>query len=133
MLDSGRQTDRERAYVALTCARDRMDAGAIERLADAVAQSNAQQSSIATPATGRDGRDGADPGCDLSHLDASPVSTTGGLWPGLEADRPTGTDTRVYGHESEAARLCVRTSRRTTPNALLRSNAEFLLLLLNFI
>jgi ATP-dependent exoDNAse (exonuclease V) alpha subunit len=61
VLMGGWQTDRERAYVALTRARDRtdiyvaredlgeqgMDAGAIERLADSIAKSNAQQPSIA--------------------------------------------------------------------------------------
>jgi conjugative relaxase-like TrwC/TraI family protein len=62
VLMGGWQTDRERAYVALTRARDRtdiyvaredlgelgIDAGAIERLADSIASSNAQRPSIAT-------------------------------------------------------------------------------------
>jgi conjugative relaxase-like TrwC/TraI family protein len=62
VLTGGWQTDRERAYVALTRARERtdiyvsredlgeqgMDSGAIERLADSIAQSHAQQPSIAT-------------------------------------------------------------------------------------
>ncbi len=64
VLTGGWQTDRERAYVALTRARDRtdlyvsredlgeqgMDAGAIEHLAQAMAESHAQQASITTPA-----------------------------------------------------------------------------------
>ena len=60
VLTGGWQTDRERAYVALTRARERtdiyvsredlgeqgMDAGAIERLAEAMAESHAQEPSI---------------------------------------------------------------------------------------
>jgi conjugative relaxase-like TrwC/TraI family protein len=63
VLSGGWQTDRERAYVALTRAQERtdlyvsredlgeqgMDAGAIERLGDAMAESHAQAASIATP------------------------------------------------------------------------------------
>jgi conjugative relaxase-like TrwC/TraI family protein len=63
VLMGGWQTDRERAYVALTRARDRtdiyasrddlgeqdLDAGAIERLAESIETSNAQEPSIATP------------------------------------------------------------------------------------
>ena len=62
VLTGGWQTDRERAYVALTRAQERtdiyvshedlgeqgMDAGAIERLGDAMATSHAQEPSIAT-------------------------------------------------------------------------------------
>lgn len=62
VLMGGWQTDRERAYVALSRARDRtdiyvsredlgeqgMDAGAIERLGESLAESHAQQASIAT-------------------------------------------------------------------------------------
>jgi ATP-dependent exoDNAse (exonuclease V) alpha subunit len=61
VLTGGWQTDRERAYVALTRAQERtdiyvsredlgeqgMDAGAIERLGEALAQSHAKQASIA--------------------------------------------------------------------------------------
>jgi conjugative relaxase-like TrwC/TraI family protein len=61
VLTGGWQTDRERAYVALTRARDRtdiyvsredlgeqgMDAGAIERLGEAMSESHAQEPSIA--------------------------------------------------------------------------------------
>ena len=64
VLTGGWQTDRERSYVALTRAQERtdiyvsredlgeegMDAGAIERLADAMAESHAQEPSIATEA-----------------------------------------------------------------------------------
>jgi conjugative relaxase-like TrwC/TraI family protein len=67
VLTGGWQTDREHAYVALTRARQRtdihasredlgeqgMDPGAIERLAESMAESHAQQASIATPTTGR--------------------------------------------------------------------------------
>jgi conjugative relaxase-like TrwC/TraI family protein len=63
VLTGGWQTDRERAYVALTRAQERtdiyvsredlgeqgMDAGAIERLGEAMAESRAQEASIATP------------------------------------------------------------------------------------
>jgi conjugative relaxase-like TrwC/TraI family protein len=62
VLTGGWQTDRERAYVALTRAQERtdiyvsredlgeqgMDAGAIERLGEAMAESRAQEASIAT-------------------------------------------------------------------------------------
>src|SRR5262249_4449137 len=71
VLMGGWQTDRERAYVALTRARDRtdvyvaredlgeegMDAGAIERLAEAVQVSNAQQASIAIDEREREERE----------------------------------------------------------------------------
>ncbi len=60
VLTGGWQTDRERAYVALTRARERtdiyvsredlgeqgMDAGAIERLGEAMAESHAQEASV---------------------------------------------------------------------------------------
>jgi ATP-dependent exoDNAse (exonuclease V) alpha subunit len=63
VLTGGWQTDRERSYVALSRARERtdlyvsredlgeegMDAGAIERLGDAMEQSHAEQASIGTP------------------------------------------------------------------------------------
>jgi conjugative relaxase-like TrwC/TraI family protein len=63
VLTGGWQTDRERAYVALTRAQERtdiyvsrenlgeqgMDAGAIERLGEAMAESRAQVACIATP------------------------------------------------------------------------------------
>jgi len=64
VLTGGWQTDRERAYVALTRARERtdiyvsredlgeqgMDAGAIERLGEAMTKTHAQEPSIATAA-----------------------------------------------------------------------------------
>jgi conjugative relaxase-like TrwC/TraI family protein len=68
VLTGGWQTDRERAYVALTRARERtdifasredlgeqdMDTGAIERLGEAMAETNAQRASIATPTVERE-------------------------------------------------------------------------------
>jgi ATP-dependent exoDNAse (exonuclease V) alpha subunit len=68
VLTGGWQTDRERAYVALTRAREQtdiyasredlgeqgMDAGAIERLGQEMAESHAQQASIARPELGRE-------------------------------------------------------------------------------
>jgi ATP-dependent exoDNAse (exonuclease V) alpha subunit len=76
VLMGGWQTDREHAYVALTRARDRtdvyvsredlgeqgMDAGAIERLGEAMAESHAQQASITTPAIDREAASRPDPG-----------------------------------------------------------------------
>ncbi len=67
-LIGGWQTDRERAYVAVSRSRERtdiyaaredlgeqgMDAGAIERLGEAIAESHAQQPSIATPSIERE-------------------------------------------------------------------------------
>jgi conjugative relaxase-like TrwC/TraI family protein len=66
----GWQTDRERAYVAVSRSREKteiyaaredlgeqgMDTGAIERLGEAMAESHAQQPSIATPAAERESR-----------------------------------------------------------------------------
>jgi hypothetical protein len=63
VLIGGWQTDRERAYVALSRSKEQtdiytsredlgeqsMNAGAIERLGEAMSESNAQQASIATP------------------------------------------------------------------------------------
>jgi conjugative relaxase-like TrwC/TraI family protein len=68
VLTGGWQTDRERAYVALSRAREQtdiyvsredlgeqgMDAGAIERLGEALSESHAKQASIATPLAERD-------------------------------------------------------------------------------
>ena len=68
VLTGGWQTDRERSYVALTRAQERtdiyvsredlgeqgMDAGAIERLGETMAESHAQQPSIATEAVERE-------------------------------------------------------------------------------
>jgi hypothetical protein len=110
----GWQTDRERAYVALTRARERtdiyvsredlgeqgMDAGAIERLAEAMSESHAQQASITRPA--------------LDHLAAPAVELAapadfstaaqdrGELGPGVGAHSPQGPDPR---RESEAGRI----------------------------
>jgi ATP-dependent exoDNAse (exonuclease V) alpha subunit len=68
VLTGGWQSDRERAYVALSRARERtdiyvsredlgeqgMDTGAIERLGEAISESNAKQASITTPLAERD-------------------------------------------------------------------------------
>jgi ATP-dependent exoDNAse (exonuclease V) alpha subunit len=68
VLTGGWQTDRERAYVAVSRAQERtdiyvshedlgeqgMDTGAIERLAEAMSESHAQQPSITTPLAERD-------------------------------------------------------------------------------
>jgi conjugative relaxase-like TrwC/TraI family protein len=72
VLTGGWQTDRERAYVALSRARERtdiyvsredlgeqgMDTGAIERLGEAISESNAKQASITTPLAERDAERG---------------------------------------------------------------------------
>jgi len=74
-LIGGWQTDRERTYVAVSRSRERtdiyaaredlgeqgMDAGAIERLGDAIAESHAQQPSIATPTVEREWPEPAHP------------------------------------------------------------------------
>jgi conjugative relaxase-like TrwC/TraI family protein len=68
VLTGGWQTDREHAYVAVSRARERtdlyvsredlgeqgLDAGAIERLAEAIAESHAQQASITVPERDRE-------------------------------------------------------------------------------
>jgi conjugative relaxase-like TrwC/TraI family protein len=111
VLTGGWQTDRERAYVALTRASDRtdlyvsredlgeqgMEAGAIERLGEAIAESHAQQASISTSL--------ADHGS--PSIEASPEPSTSRVVPGVEADSSTNLDT---GHEedereSEAAQI----------------------------
>ena len=77
VLTGGWQTDRERSYVALSRAQERtdiyvsredlgeqgMDAGAIERLGEAMSESHAKQASIATPSleSGLGPDAGADP------------------------------------------------------------------------
>jgi conjugative relaxase-like TrwC/TraI family protein len=83
VLTGGWQTDRERAYVALTRAQDRtdiyisredlgeqgMDAGAIERLGEAMAESRAQEPSIATPVAQEREGEAAHVMCAPSHLE----------------------------------------------------------------
>jgi len=68
VLTGGWQTDRERAYVALSRAQERtdiyvshedlgeqdLDTGAIEQLAEAISESHAKQASITTPLADRD-------------------------------------------------------------------------------
>jgi hypothetical protein len=121
VLTGGWRTDRERAYVALTRARDRtdlyvsredlgeqgMDAGAIERLADAIAQSNAQQPSIATPAIDRPSYERASPDPSESTDHAFEQANPSGLWAAVGADPPPGPDTGHQGQqrESEAAQI----------------------------
>jgi ATP-dependent exoDNAse (exonuclease V) alpha subunit len=76
VLTGGWQTDREHTYVALTRAQERtdlyvsredlgeqgMDAGAIERLGEAMAESHAQQASVTAPAIEREAAGRPDPG-----------------------------------------------------------------------
>jgi conjugative relaxase-like TrwC/TraI family protein len=115
VLAGGWQTDRERAYVALTRARERtdiyvsredlgeqgMDTGAIERLADSIAQSHAQQPSIATGLE----RHHADPRqrevsqAHETHIQPEP----GDVGPGLGANR--GPETGPPQRDSEAAQI----------------------------
>ena len=78
VLTGGWQTDRERSYVALSRAQERtdiyvsredlgeqgMDAGAIERLGEAMSESNAKHASIATPAAEITNPVGLDAGAD---------------------------------------------------------------------
>ncbi len=75
VLIGGWQTDRERAYVALSRSQERtdiyvsredlgeqgMDAGAIERLGEAMAESHAQHASITRSVEDRDFGQGAEP------------------------------------------------------------------------
>ncbi|HEY4996434.1 MAG TPA: MobF family relaxase [Solirubrobacteraceae bacterium] len=101
VLTGGWQTDRERSYVALSRAQERtdiyvsredlgeqgLDAGAIERLGEAMSESHAKQASIATPT----------------------AEITSGLGPDAGADPPTGPDIGPTGEprerESEVGRL----------------------------
>jgi ATP-dependent exoDNAse (exonuclease V) alpha subunit len=90
VLTGGWQADRERAYVALSRARERtdiyvsredlgeqgMDAGAIEHLGEAISESHAKQASIATPLAERQ------PTHSIEPAPAMEVEPTGGLGPG---------------------------------------------------
>lgn len=100
VLTGGWQTDRERAYVALTRARDRtdlyvaredlgeqgMDTGAIERLGAAMAESHAQAASIATPVVGRGSESG------LQFATGVEPETTSGLSPVARAAPPSDSE-----------------------------------------
>jgi conjugative relaxase-like TrwC/TraI family protein len=128
VLTGGWQTDRERTYVAVTRARDRTDlyvsredlgeqgmyAGAIERLADAIAQSNAQQPSIATPEIDRADHHLAVPDRGQSADPASEQASTSGLWAAVGADPPPGPDIGHQGQEreSEAAQIMLESRER---------------------
>jgi conjugative relaxase-like TrwC/TraI family protein len=115
VLTGGWQTDRERGYVALTRARDRtdiyvsredlgeqgMDAGAIERFADAIARSNAQQPSITT-ALARDNADQRQREADHARGTQSELEQ-GEPGPGLWANE--GPETGPQERESEAAQI----------------------------
>jgi hypothetical protein len=115
VLTGGWQTDRERAYVALTRARDRTDiyvsgedlgeqgtdAGAIERFADAIARSHAQQPSIAH-ARDQDNSDQRERQADLAPLN-QPEHEQRALGPGLGADE--GLEAGPRERESEAAQI----------------------------
>jgi hypothetical protein len=122
VLTGGWQTDRERAYVALTRARDRtdiyvsredlgeqgMDAGAIERFADAIAQSRAQQPSIAMDPD-RDRADQREREADLARVSDNPPEL-GGLGPGLGANR--GPEAGPPERESEVGQIMREHSER---------------------
>ena len=98
VLTGGWQADRERAYVALTRARERtdiyvsredlgeqgMDAGAVERLGEAIATSTAEPASITTP----------------EHRDPPQMSAE----PPLKHDRSVEQSDAVRDRESQAAR-----------------------------
>jgi conjugative relaxase-like TrwC/TraI family protein len=115
VLTGGWQTDRERAYVALTRARDRtdiyvsredlgeqgMDADAIERFADAIARSRAQQPSIAT-GLDRDRADQREREAGLARVSENPLER-GGLGPGLGATE--GPETGPPERESEVGQI----------------------------
>jgi conjugative relaxase-like TrwC/TraI family protein len=119
VLTGGWQTDRERAYVALSRARERtdiyashedlgnegMNTAAIETLAQAMSESNAKQPSITTPLAEREKGQGIEPTTDGlgPAADAVPapgvgtgppeeahIPDTGGLGPGADAFPPPG-------------------------------------------
>jgi conjugative relaxase-like TrwC/TraI family protein len=95
----GWQTDRERAYVAVSRSREKteiyaaredlgeqgMDTGAIERLGEAITESHAQQASIATPAVEPEPRH--------PQSEATPLV------------EPVHEHEQVHEHESEVARI----------------------------
>ena len=101
-LIGGWQTDRERAYVALTRAREQtniytaredlgkqgMNVEAIDRLAERIAESNAQQASITTPVADRGLDQSQEPKLETSH-DLKPGQ---GIEPGVGAFSPHGPD-----------------------------------------
>ncbi len=95
VLIGGWQTDRERAYVAVSRAQERteiytsyedlgeqgMSTGAIDRLAQAVSESNAQQPSITTPPA------------EHAQNQGQVIESPGGLGSGVGALPPPGADT----------------------------------------
>ncbi|MCW3020521.1 MAG: TrwC relaxase [Solirubrobacterales bacterium] len=101
VLTGGWQADRERAYVALSRARERtdiyvsredlgeqgVDAGAIERLGEAISASHAKQASITTPLAEPNPTHGVE-----LHAGIEPEEPSG-LGPGVGADPPPGADT----------------------------------------
>jgi len=121
VLIGGWQTDRERAYVALSRSKEQtdiytsredlgeqgMNAGAIERLGEAMSESNAQQASIATPErqsqppTATPSRDDRHHAAEHTERDRDPVAPSAwaepvaeyeyepkGEWGGVCADSP---------------------------------------------
>ncbi|HWY91093.1 MAG TPA: hypothetical protein VNY31_10520, partial [Solirubrobacteraceae bacterium] len=115
VLTGGWQTDRERAYVALTRARERtdiyvsrddlgeqgMDTGAIERLADSIAQSHAQRPSIVTGLE-RDSADQREREASQAHETHNGLEP-GGRGPGVGANE--GPESGPAERESEAAQI----------------------------
>ena len=120
VLTGGWQTDRERAYVALSRARERtdiyvsredlgeqgIDSDAIERLGHAISESHAKQASIATPTVEHDPTHSINPGV------AFELEPPGGLAPGAGAFPPPGpgagppgeldiTSTHASEHDSQ--------------------------------
>ena len=102
VLTGGWQTDREHIYVEASRARERtdiyvsredlgeegMDTGAIERLAEAFAESHAKQASITIPLADRD------PGPDIEPAGGLELEPPGGLGPDAGALPPPGAGAR---------------------------------------
>ncbi len=113
VLTGGWQADRERAYVALSRARERtdiyvsredlgeqgMDTGAIQRLGEAIAESRAKRASITTPLAERR------PARDIELASAIELEPTGGLGPGAGAVPPPGAGTGPTSEVGSKLRL----------------------------
>jgi conjugative relaxase-like TrwC/TraI family protein len=134
VLTGGWQADRERAYVALSRARERtdiyvsredlgeqgMDTGAIERLGEAISESHAKQASITTALSDRQAAPSIEP---VSEIELEP---TGGLGPGAGADPPPGAGTGLTSelHSTLALAPELRDERESEVGRVMREEQE---------
>jgi conjugative relaxase-like TrwC/TraI family protein len=136
-LIGGWQTDRERAYVALTRAREQtniytskenlgtqgMNPEAIERLAEKIERSNAQQASITTPVADRGLAQSAEPKLET----AQDLKAGQSIEPGVGAFSPHGPDPSPETNPEQAeerSSAAESDSRDREPDALTHDQAS---------